>query len=71
MDILKKSLPKDLRPYTLLDSEKLHESEVTALAFRGLTDVLISGSKDCHVSVELQLWYICLGLKVRLHARNK
>lgn len=61
MDVLKKSLPKELRPYTLLDSKVLHQSDVTALTFRGLTDIVVSGSKDCQVSISCSTdAFLCL-----------
>ena len=59
MEILRQSLPLELRPYSFLGWKTLDSArEITTLAFRGLKDVLVSGSIDCHVSTtSLDLFY--------------
>ena len=50
MEILQQSLPLELRPYRFLGWKTLDSArEITTLAFRGLKDVLVSGSIDCRV----------------------
>ena len=50
MQVLKKLLPEEVRPYSLLHSHSpLRQQMVTSLVFTD-TGTLVSGSRDCHVS---------------------
>ena len=54
MQVMQELMPEAVRPYSLLHSHTPDRSQmVNSLVFTD-TDTLVSGSRDCHVSIKLK-----------------